>query len=169
MKIQVCALHELPGAIARYRPSHVLSLLDPDTVMDLPYGIAPTQWLRISFRDFEKVRSDAIQYSQIEEILAWAATLPKDAVLIVHCHMGISRSPATALAIYSRENGVEQAIDWIRKVRPESIPNRLMAAMYDRALGLNGQLYEVCQRVNDLAYRDLGVDSPAFIKPTSWS
>ena len=54
MILIVCGLSPLPEVIAARRPSHVITLLDPATLIETPQGIAPERHLRLGVNDISE-------------------------------------------------------------------------------------------------------------------
>src|SRR5690606_20560255 len=73
-----------------------------------------------------------------------AATPAPGAHVLVHCHMGISRSTAAVVILLAQQNpGAErEAFAELRRLRPFSWPNSRMIAMADDLLGRGGALIE---------------------------
>jgi predicted protein tyrosine phosphatase len=64
--------------------------------------------------------------------------------LLVHCHAGKSRSPAMAIGILIQSGlSPTEAIDQVKIVRPELIPNRLIVRLIDEVLLLDGSLVSI--------------------------
>ena len=51
MTLIVCGLAEAAKVIAERRPSHMVSLLDPSSMITTPLGIAPDRHLRLAVND----------------------------------------------------------------------------------------------------------------------
>ena len=51
MTIIVCGLADLPSVIAARKPSHMVTLLDPTTMIETPEGIAPDRHLKLGVND----------------------------------------------------------------------------------------------------------------------
>ena len=69
--------------------------------------------------------------------------------LLIHCHAGMSRSPAIALAILADWLGAgreDEAMKELIKLAPLCTPNRLVLEIADRVLGQAGCLVEACDR-----------------------
>ena len=63
--------------------------------------------------------------------------------LLIHCHAGMSRSPAIALAILADwlgEGREDEAVKELMKVVPLSTPNRLVVEIADGVLGRGDRL-----------------------------
>lgn len=88
-----------------------------------------------------------------------------DGSLLIHCHAGVARSTAIALAIIADRLGYgkeEEAVESLLHIRPESVPNIVLLDIADEALGRNGLLKKAWMDVEagniDYAkYRDLKV------------
>lgn len=80
--------------------------------------------------------------------------------ILVNCHMGISRSTATALAILADRLGAgreEEAVERVCRIRSVSTPNRLIVALADEFLERDGALVEAVARHPDVARRRAGL------------
>lgn len=81
---------------------------------------------------------------QVAEGLAFARAL--EGSLLVHCHAGVSRSGAMALAVLADLLGPgreSEAMDRLLAVRSEAVPNGLVVRLADDVLGRNGALVKV--------------------------
>ena len=70
--------------------------------------------------------------------------------LLIHCHAGMSRSPAIALAILADwlgEGREDEAVKELIKVAPLCTPNMLVVNISDRVLGRAGRLVDVVQNL----------------------
>ena len=63
--------------------------------------------------------------------------------LLVHCHMGISRSTSTSLGVAAKfdPDNIELIIENLKEIAPHASPNRIMTKYYDEILGLNNRLF----------------------------
>jgi predicted protein tyrosine phosphatase len=63
--------------------------------------------------------------------------------LLVHCHMGISRSTSTSLGVAAKfdPDNIESIIDNLKEIAPHASPNKIMTQYYDEILGLNNRLF----------------------------
>ncbi len=69
--------------------------------------------------------------------------------LLIHCHAGMSRSPAIALAIIADWLGArreEEALRELLKVVHLCTPNGLIVEIADRVLERKGRLVEACKK-----------------------
>lgn len=153
MKVYVSSRSQVSKVTSKVGATHVLSLLDPGKRPWL-HPSTPTQnWKLFIFEDVIEPEYDrAPTMEHVENILAWAKQLPDDAILLVHCEAGVSRSTAAALAILVQHHGVDQidrCVDLLFGVRPESAPNPLIAKYADKILNCNGKLITAAQKLND--------------------
>jgi len=136
------ALHE---TIEKYRPSHLVTLLSAQSMIDTPADILPQNHLRLSLSDITDVTAGLIRpgADHVEQLLAfghgWDATAP----IVVHCWAGVSRSMAAAFILLCAraENGAEYSI--AKKIRARAAyanPNRRLVELADRALERKGQM-----------------------------
>ena len=144
--LTVCGLEELEAHRER-RVSHILSILDPGT----PDPDEFSAWDRhhrttLRFHDIidpmdgmilpapEHVRAIV----EFGEELVEEAEKGREEHLLIHCHMGISRSTAamtTMLAIaYPDEDG-DALLERLTAIRPQAWPNLRMVGFADEILG----------------------------------
>lgn len=152
----VCSKSQAKRVAKRFEATHLLSLLDPHTSMWKPNSILPQNWLIQFFEDEEDLGgSNPPTMIQAEWILEWGRALPPEARVVVHCHAGVSRSTATALALWLQANGQEldnplqDARAWLAEVRPFSCPNMLLASMFDDLLSLKGEFVKMCDDIGN--------------------
>jgi len=147
LRMGVCGIDELPEWRAE-APTHVLSLLDPgfpkpEALLDFAVH-AP---MEMRFHDIIDPENGKVMPTQddVATILAYGRTLAaiEQSRLLVHCHMGVSRSTAALLALMAQscpQTEDDQLFDRLRRLRPEAWPNLAMVAWTDEALGRGGRL-----------------------------
>jgi len=75
--------------------------------------------------------------------LAQEAAAREDGHLLVHCHMGISRSTAAMLMLLAQARPQEAGdtlLEHLRAIRPQAWPNLRMIEFADGLLGRSGRL-----------------------------
>jgi len=149
--LTICGLTELEQHGSR-GVTHVLSILDPETPE--PDGFRGYQRHRrttLRFHDIIEPAGSMLlpQPQHVEAVLAFGETLsPKgtaaaDAHLLVHCHMGVSRSTAamtTLLCQLHPEADEDAVFAHLHEIRPQIWPNSRMIGFADAALGKSGRL-----------------------------
>jgi predicted protein tyrosine phosphatase len=154
--ITVCGLGEL-GRYAARGVSHVLSLLDPRLVERPSFAaFGAHRRLELCFDDILEPREGQVapQRGHVDEILRFAGDLmvdpPPEAYLLVHCHMGISRSSAALALILARvrpELPAPQILDEVLRIRRRAWPNLRLIELGDVALERQGELIEALSAV----------------------
>lgn len=168
MVLIVCGVAPLPAVIAARRPSHVITLMDPATVIETPEGISPERHLRLGVNDIcEPVEGmsppdEAIVARALEFGRGWDEAAP----MIVHCWAGISRSTATAFALACERSPEASELDIARAMRraaPHAYPNRRIVALADDMLGRRGRMVDAVEAMGDNGWVSSGTpfDFPA--------
>jgi predicted protein tyrosine phosphatase len=155
--LTICGIEELPEHGPR-AVTHVLSLLDPDwpeitgfqgygthrrTTLRFHDVIDPGPGLTLPTKD------------HVGEILEFGGALAAEvdaAVarhLLVHCHMGISRSTAAMVSLLAQIDpgqDEDRLFERVREIRPQAWPNSLMIGYADDILGRKGRLVAALRR-----------------------
>ncbi len=147
--ITVCGLDELAGHAGR-KVSHVLSILDPGQPEPEAFGAyGEHARLELKFHDVieESADYEAPQAEDVARILAFGRDLmadPQEARhLLVHCHMGISRSTASmALLLAQAQPDVppSEIFNRICEIREKAWPNLRILMLGEEQLGRPGDL-----------------------------
>lgn len=142
---------------SRVNATHVLSLLDPGIRPYLHPKTDRNNWLLIICCDLlNEGPINAPTEEHVKKILNWGEKLPDDAVVVVHCEAGISRSTAATLALLVQTHGnhkISECVDLLVAVRPTAIPNPIIIKYADKLLGCEGKLIEAADKLskNNLA------------------
>jgi len=137
----VSPAHRVADLVARWQPSHVISLESPtqETV-----ATAFENQRRFSFNDITEPRPGLVAPSaeMIGELIDFGRGWDGARPLLVHCWAGISRSCAAAFVLACDRNpGRERAIaDELRSRAPFATPNRLMVRLADDLLARDGRM-----------------------------
>jgi len=142
----VCGLSELND----FRSSgvtHVISILDPGAPEpEMLSTYPPHSRTVLRFHDEIAPAPHVVlaDYKDMEEILAVGrAAVHESAHVLIHCHLGISRSTATMAALLA-VNHPHEAEDTIfarvLRLRSNAWPNSRMIALADDLLGRSGRL-----------------------------
>ena len=144
--LTICGIDELPGH-ADAGISHVLTIIDPgwpDPEHFAAFG--PHHRTIWRFHDIVNPQDGQTHATpaDVDAILSYGRTLKTQHVdhLLIHCHMGISRSTATAIILMAQDNpGREaEAFAHLKAIRPFSWPNSRMIGMADAMLDRKGAL-----------------------------
>lgn len=167
-RLFICGKGEVNG-FASFGVTHLLSLEDPGTPKGTP------MWFRgiheqLHFHDVESTSEAATTQSippclaKVRAILDFgqrcldsSAASPPVTVL-VHCHAGVSRSPAAAFALARQalgEGKEREALGYVLTVRPYGVPNSLVVRHADALLGARGALLRALAPLKDSIRREL--------------
>ncbi|HSC60464.1 MAG TPA: protein-tyrosine phosphatase family protein [Rhizomicrobium sp.] len=143
--IYVCPLATVPDAIRTVRPSHLVSLLDPESMIETPEGVARERHLRLGINDIAEPYEDLVvpEARHVAELLRFVRGWEQTAPLLIHCWAGISRSTAAAYIILCDRFGPFREKEIAKSLRaraPHASPNPLLVELADKALGRNGRM-----------------------------
>ena len=147
--ITVCGIAELPGHSA-VGVTHVLSLLDPGFPDPDAFGaFGEHERLDLRFHDIteEKPGMRLVQRDDVAALLQFGRDLMREpkAHLLVHCHMGISRSTASMALILAQarpDRPAAEAVGEVRRIRKQIWPNLRVVELGDELLGRKGELVD---------------------------
>jgi predicted protein tyrosine phosphatase len=145
--ITVCGIEELAGHGA-VGVTHVLSILDPGFPDPDAFGaFGEHERLDLRFHDIidELPGLRLVQREDVEALLRFGRDLMRQprAHLLVHCHMGISRSTAAMALILAQarpDRPASEALAEVRRIRPRIWPNLRVIELGDELLGRGGEL-----------------------------
>ena len=144
-RLLVAPLSSLPDALAAHAPSHLVSLLSPEHMIDTPPGFPAAMHLRLGVNDIiDPAAGTAPPARQhIDTLLEFSRSWDMRQPFLIHCWAGISRSMASAFTILCDRLGPDREIQIARAIRqraPHAQPNRLLVQHADDALGRNGKM-----------------------------
>lgn len=154
--LRVGGLHTIDDDLPRFRPTHLIGILDPSMPEPAAYGrhAGEHERLLLRFRDSEVIGvEDGPAAAHVETLVAWIdrALAPAPASsgaaaggrLFIHCHAGVSRSTATAYLALVRQRGVDaagEAFGDLLRLTRKPWPNRRIVELADAVLGAGGGL-----------------------------
>jgi predicted protein tyrosine phosphatase len=150
MVLIVTPLSRLALVIAERAPSHVISLLSPEEMIDALAELEPGRHLRLGVHDIATAQAGltAPSAAMVEQVLAFGEGWDASAPMVIHCWAGISRSTASAFAILCQRNprADEAAIAMkMRRAAAHALPNRRIVALADDILGRGGRMVEAVE------------------------
>lgn len=166
--LTVCGIEELAGLNAA-GVTHVLSILDPNIAVPVAFdSFGKHERLELRFHDIiEPVAGEVAPSRQdVARILSFGADrLSSGEVghLLVHCHMGISRSVAamTMLMVQARPDlPAADAMAAVVAMREKAWPNLRMIEFADDLLGRRGELVAAAKA----RYLDYAASRPALVR-----
>lgn len=155
--LTICGISELSDQRER-AVTHVLSILDPDHPDPEAFtAYDPHQRTILRFHDIIQpiegmVLPEPEHVAAIlrfgDEVAAGRAECAKGH-LLVHCHMGISRSTAAMLTLLAQtypEESEDKLFERLAEIRPQAWPNSLMLEFADDLLARDGRLVDALRR-----------------------
>src|SRR4029077_8169774 len=99
--ILVTPLSAVSAVIRSRRPSHLVTLLSPEHMIETPDGFPVERHLRLGINDIVDVAAgdSPPARSHMQELLAFSRAWKGDDPILVHCWAGVSRSMAATYAI----------------------------------------------------------------------
>jgi len=154
VSIIISGLAEVPALIARRKPSHLVTLLDPATMIETPAGLAAERHLKLAVNDIAEPTEGLIlpDEAAVRRLVDFGHTWDETAPMLIHCWAGISRSTASAftLACERSPEADERAIALaMRQAAPHASPNRRIVALADDMLGRRGRMVDAVAAMGD--------------------
>jgi predicted protein tyrosine phosphatase len=144
-KILVTPLSAVPGVLRDYRPSHMVTLLSPEHMIETPAGFPRERHLRLGVNDIVDIEAgdNPPARRHIQELLDFSRAWPAEDPILVHCWAGISRSMAATYTILCDRMGPGSEIVAARAIRARAAhayPNALLVEHADDLLGRQGRM-----------------------------
>jgi predicted protein tyrosine phosphatase len=150
MVLVVTPLRLLADVMAEHAPSHLITLLSPEELIDTPAGFDPKRHLRLGVHDIAVPEAGFVapNADMVERVLRFAQDWDERSPMVVHCWAGISRSTASAFAIACERNPHADELKIalsMRKASPSAFPNRRIVALADDILDRRGRMLEAVE------------------------
>jgi predicted protein tyrosine phosphatase len=146
-RILVTPLSGLEDAIEGHRPSHIVTLLSPEHMIETPKDFPAERHLKLAVNDVSD--PEAGEYppgrDHIDRLLAFSRGWDAKQPLLIHCWAGVSRSMASAYAVLCDRLGAGREIEIalaMRRRAAHANPNLLLVRHADAALARGGQMVE---------------------------
>lgn len=150
--IVVSSLAHLPETVAAHRASHIVTLINADTPVERPAGVAAGDHLFLGFNDIVAPLDGMTPPSEthVETLLEFARSWNRMAPMVIHCFAGISRSTAAA---YICALALNPALDErahakeLRRRAPTATPNSLLVRYADGILRRDGRMVRAIEEI----------------------
>ena len=141
----VAPLSSLSDAMKDHGPSHLISLLSPEHMIDTPFGFPFDRHLRLGVNDIVDPAAGTAPPARkhIDDLLKFSRGWDARQPLLIHCWAGISRSMASAFTILCDRLGPGHELEIAQSMRrraPHAYPNRLLVQHADEALRRGGKM-----------------------------
>jgi predicted protein tyrosine phosphatase len=152
MTLIVCPLSQVESVIAARAPSHLVTLLDPSSLIATPAGLAPERHLKLGVNDVVEQTEGRICADPpiVARLLAFGAGWDGAQPMLIHCWAGISRSTAAAFVLAcqrSPETPELRIAEALRAASPVAHPNRRIVALADALLDRGGRMADAIEAI----------------------
>lgn len=151
--IIVSPLARIAEMAVRHGACEMISLMAKEQAFHRPAVIKADRHLLLNMNDISFAGSGdlvAPQETHVRAIIDFATGWDRSAPLLIHCWMGVSRSPAAALiaalAIHPEEDDLMLARQ-LRSSSPFATPNARLIAIGDDMLGRRGRLISAVKEI----------------------
>lgn len=151
--IHVCSLAGIERTVAEHAPSHMVTLIHSEALVETPRSIRPDNHLRLAMNDICEPMDGFVapDVAHVTDLLDFARAWDHAAApMLVHCWAGISRSTAAAFAISCALCPDTEERDIARLLRDSSAtatPNVRIVALADEALGRDGRMVKAIREI----------------------
>lgn len=151
--IVVAPLSRIAEIAVRNRCREMISLVAPKQDFHRPAVIDAARHLVLGVNDIAFDGTGALvapQEAHVEAIIAFARSWDRQAPLLIHCMMGVSRSPAAALiaalAVEPEQDDQALAVR-LRAASRQATPNSRIVAIGDALLARGGRLIRAIEKI----------------------
>lgn len=144
--IVVSPLSRIAEMAVRHKAREMISLLAEKQDFHRPAVIDPARHLKLGVNDISFAGTGdliAPQDEHVRQIIGFVREWDQSSPLVIHCWMGVSRSPAAALiaSLAVRPEEEDEALAArLRAASPFATPNTRLIEIGDRLLGRGGRL-----------------------------
>lgn len=151
--IVVSPLSRIAEMAVKHKAREMVTLIAKEQSFHRPAVIAADRHLTLAMNDIAfKGTADLIapDDAHVLKLIDFARQWDQSAPLLIHCWMGVSRSPAAAviaaLSLYPDQDEMELALR-LRAVSPYATPNARIIAIGDCLLGREGRLVAAIKKI----------------------
>lgn len=150
--ILVTPLSAVEETIQTRHPSHLVTLLSPEHMIETPEGVDPNRHLRLPVNDVSEAWAAEAPPAlhHVAQLLEFGRDWSGEAPMLVHCWAGISRSTAAAFILLCDRYGPgseEKIAQQLRAAAPHAFPNALLVKLADEALARQGRMIEAVRGI----------------------
>lgn len=158
--IVVGPLEKIAELAVRHKAREMVSLMAEKQDFHRPGVISADRHLKLAMNDIAFAGTGnlvAPSEQHVAELIAFAKAWDRAAPLLIHCWMGVSRSPAAAvIAVLSVDPEQDEfaLAARLRQVAPHATPNTRLIEIGDRALQRDGRLIAAIKSIGRGAEAD---------------
>ncbi|NTF31364.1 tyrosine phosphatase family protein [Rhizobium skierniewicense] len=168
--IVVSPLSRIAEMAVRHKSREMVTLIAKEQAFHRPAIISAERHLSLQMNDITFKGTDKLiapDDVHIQQLIEFARSWDQSAPLLVHCWMGVSRSPAAAIIValtVQPEQDDATLAARLRRVSPYATPNARIIEIGDRLLGRGGALTAAIRGIGRGADTDGNVP---FVLPLS--
>ena len=139
------------GHVGEIGARHAITLINAPMMADIvtPAPIGEANHLRLIMNDIDRPAEGLIapEAAHIHQLVDFLNSWDQESPLLIHCHAGISRSPAAAfiaLCLLRPQMTEEELARRLREASPAAKPNRLIVRLADDILRREGRMIAAC-------------------------
>lgn len=150
--LHVSSLARLHETVAGTGASHVVTLINANTIVERPPGIPAERHLFIGMSDIVAAMDGHIVPAEehVERFLSFVQDWDRCAPIVIHCWAGISRSTAGAFiaaCALGPQRDEEEIAQRLRAASPSATPNARLVAIADGLLRREGRMIAAISRI----------------------
>jgi predicted protein tyrosine phosphatase len=150
--IYVAPLSLVATTIEDVRVSHLVTLINGDTLVPTPPSIGPDRHLRLDMNDICEPSAGLVLPCEehVADLVQFALDWDRKAPLLIHCWAGISRSTAAAFITLCALNPEADEFGLARALRQASataFPNRRLVTLGDEVLSRSGRMIQAVEHI----------------------
>jgi predicted protein tyrosine phosphatase len=150
--IFVTPLSQVHTTVADARVSHLVTLINGETLIDTPPTIGEGRHLRLAMNDISEPRDGLVVPCEdhVSDLIQFALNWDQKAPLLIHCWAGISRSTAAAfisLCAINPQADEHALARALRRASPTAYPNRRLVALADQVLSRQGRMSAAVEHI----------------------
>lgn len=143
--LHVTPLSRLHETVAATGASHVVTLINVNTVVERPPSISPSNHLFIGVSDIVHEMDGHIVPGEdhVSRLLDFVRAWDRQRPLVFHCWAGVSRSTAAAFisaCVFLPSRDEQEIAQALRAASASATPNARLVAVADRMLGRGGRM-----------------------------
>ncbi|HVZ14000.1 MAG TPA: tyrosine phosphatase family protein [Bauldia sp.] len=145
--VYVCPLSQIEATVASTRASHLVTLINDDTLVVRPRAIDEGNHLFLGINDITEAQEGMVLPAEehVATLIDFVQRWDRQAPIVIHCYAGISRSTAAAfiaLCALQPERDEAEIARTLRSASRSATPNPRLVALADDLLERNGRMVE---------------------------
>jgi predicted protein tyrosine phosphatase len=150
--IYVAPLSLVETTVLDARVSHLVTLINGESLIETPPSIGPDRHLKLAMNDICTPQPGLVVPCEqhVSDLITFALDWDRRAPLLIHCWAGISRSTAAAfisLCALNPQANEHELARALRRASPTAYPNRLLVALADEVLSRQGRMLAAVEHI----------------------